>query len=68
MSPRMNLDRSDALEVCLLARGVVVVVEIVEPHDVVAAFEQANTSVAPNETGRPGDQYVCHDGFIAKAA
>jgi hypothetical protein len=43
--------RADLDQVGALARRVVVIVQIVEPDDAIAAFEQCHCGVATNEAG-----------------
>ena len=42
----------------MLERDVVVFVEIVEPHDLVAALEQQFRRVKADETGGAGNEYL----------
>ena len=45
---------------------VVIVVEIVEPDDLVAALEQVFAGVMPDEAGRAGDEYFQRSAPVAR--
>src|SRR5690606_15660035 len=46
-----RVDSLDFIEVGQFARRVVIIVEVVEPHDVIAALEQTNGGMAADEAG-----------------
>ncbi len=54
--PAALRDAVDFGEVRSFARGIVVVVHIVQADHVIAALEQANRGVAADEAGGAGDQ------------
>ncbi len=50
----------------MFERDVVILVEIVEPNDLVAALEQVLRRVMPNEAGRAGNEYFQRSAPVAR--
>jgi hypothetical protein len=59
---REALLRRQAREARLLERDLVVVVDVVEPHDRVASIEEDVADVGADESGGAGDEQVGHGG------
>ena len=51
-------------QVRMLARWIVVVVEVVDPDHYVAPAQQRSCGVAPNESGSPGQQDLLHRPLV----